>query len=65
MRENDLGHRAGNQIETIEHSAYNGDHAMDLTVYLGSQVIGRRRVWVRIRGVAMPARNKPRRRYPG
>ena len=65
MRENDLGHRAGNQIEITEHSAYNGDHAMDLTVYLGSQVIGRRRVWVRIRGTAIPARNKRRRRYFG
>jgi hypothetical protein len=62
-RLNDLGHLAGTEVRITENSAYNGDHAMDLTVYLGTQVIGRRRVWVRIRGTAMPARNPPRRRF--
>ncbi len=63
-RLNDMGHIAGIDVSVTRHSAYNGDHAMDLTVYLGNQVIGRRRIWVRIRGVAIPARNPKRRRYP-
>ncbi|MDB5670444.1 MAG: hypothetical protein JWO25_1403, partial [Alphaproteobacteria bacterium] len=61
MRLNDLGHPAGNSVEITERSAYNGDHAMDLTVYVGAQVVGRRRIWVRVRGLAMPPRNKARR----
>lgn len=64
-RLNDLGHIAGTDTTVSRLSAYNGDHAMDLTVYLGNQVIGRRRIWVKIRGVAMPARNPKRRRYFG
>ncbi len=64
-RLNDLGHIAGTDTTVSRHSAYNGDHAMDLTVYLGNQVIGRRRVWVKIRGVAMPPRNPKRRQYFG
>ncbi len=64
-RLNDLGHIAGTDATVSRHSAYNGDHAMDLAVYLGSQVIGRRRIWVRVRGAAMPARNPKRRRYLG
>jgi hypothetical protein len=60
---NDLGHPAGDEIQITERSAYNGDHAMDLTVYVGTQVVGRRRIWVKIRGVALPPRNRPRRRY--
>lgn len=64
-RLNDLGHIAVTDNSVSRHSAYNGDHAMDLTVYLGNQVIGRRRIWVKIRGVAMPARNPKRRRYFG
>lgn len=64
-RLNDLGHIAGTDDSVSRHSAYNGDHAMDLTVYLGNQVIGRRRIWVKVRGFAMPARNPKRRRYFG
>lgn len=64
-RLNDLGHIAGTDAIVSRHSAYNGDHAMDLTVYLGNQVIGRRRIWVKVRGAAMPARNPKRRRYFG
>ena len=62
-RLNDMGHLAGTDVQVTRDSSYNGDHAMDLAVYLGTQVIGRRRVWVRIRGTAMPARNAPRRRF--
>jgi hypothetical protein len=62
-RLNDLGHIAGTNAKVTRNSAYNGDHAMDLTVYLGNQVIGRRRIWIKIRGPAMPARNPKRRRY--
>ena len=65
VRLNDLGHRAGTGLSITEHSAYNGDHAMDLAVFLGDQVIGRRRILIKVRGVAMPARNRPRRRYFG
>lgn len=63
VRINDMGHAAGTDVSISERSAYNGDHAMDLAVYLGDQIIGRRRIWVVIRGTAIPARNKPRRRY--
>ena len=61
--ENDLGHHAGDEATITEHSAYNGDHAMDLTVLLGNQVIGRRRVWIKVRGIAVPPRNPARRRH--
>lgn len=61
---NDLGHDAGGKISITEHSEFNGDHAMDLSVLMGHQVIGRRRVWVKVRGVAIPPRNpKKRRRF--
>ncbi len=61
---NDLGHDAGNEMSITEHSAFNGDHAMDLTVLMGHQVIGRRRIWVKIQGMAIPPRNpKWRRRF--
>jgi hypothetical protein len=59
---NDLGHDAGDEISITEHSAFNGDHAMDLAVLMGHQVIGRRRVWVKVRGMAIPPRNPKRRR---
>lgn len=62
---NDLGHPAGDGFEIVERSSYNGDHAMDLTVSLGSQIIGRRRIPIKIRGTAIPPRNPPRRRYFG
>lgn len=61
--ENDLGHHAGDAMKITEHSAYVGDHAVDLTVLLGHQVVGRRRVWIKVRGMAVPPRNPPRRRY--
>jgi Adenylyl/Guanylyl and SMODS C-terminal sensor domain/Second Messenger Oligonucleotide or Dinucleotide Synthetase domain len=62
-RINDLGHAAGQGITITRNSAYNGDHAMDLAVYLGAQVIGRRRISIVVRGVAVPPRNKPRLRW--
>lgn len=60
---NDLGHVSAAREQVTEHSAYNGEHAMDLAVYLGTQVIGRRRIKVKVRGAPIPPRNKPRRRY--
>lgn len=59
--QNDLGHDAGDGTSITEQSSFNGDHAMDLTVLMGRQVIGRRRIWVRIRGLAIPPRNPKRR----
>lgn len=59
---NDLGHHVGSDVTATRHTEYNGKHAMDLTVYLGSQIIGRRRVEVRVSGMQMPARHKKRRR---
>jgi len=62
---NDLGHVAGNTDTVERHTEYNGDHAMDVSVFLGSQLIGRRRIAVTVNGPAAPARNPPRRRIPG
>jgi hypothetical protein len=62
---NDLGHIAGNTDTVERHTEYNGDHAMDVSVFLGSQLIGRRRIAVTVNGPAAPARNPPRRRIPG
>lgn len=59
---NDLGHIVGTDLQVERNSAYNGDHAMDLTVMLGRQVIGRRRIAIRIRGTPIPPRNPKRRR---
>ncbi len=61
--ENDLGHVAGTGTSIERHTAYNGDHAMDLTIFLGGRPIGRRRITVKVRGAAIPPRNPPRRRY--
>ncbi|HWK13737.1 MAG TPA: hypothetical protein VNS02_05035 [Rhizobiaceae bacterium] len=61
--ENDMGHVAGSGTSVERHTAYNGDHAMDLTVFLGGRPVGRRRVTVTVRGPAIPPRNPPRRRY--
>lgn len=58
---NDLGHIVGTGLQVERNSAYNGDHAMDLTVMLGRQVIGRRRIAVTIRGTPIPPRNPKRR----
>lgn len=59
---NDIGHYSGDAFATDEHSAYNGNHAMDLTVYQYGRIIGRRRIEINVRGQAMPARNLPSKR---
>ena len=59
---NDIGHYSGDAYVSDEHSAYNGNHAMDLTVYQYGRIIGRRRVEINVRGLAMPPRNLPNRR---
>lgn len=61
--ENDMGHVAGTGLSVERHTAYNGDHTMDLTIFLGGRPVGRRRIVVKVRGPAMPPRNPPRRRY--
>lgn len=60
---NDMGHVAGTGTSVERHTAYNGDHAMDLTIFLGGRPVGRRRITVKVRGLAIPPRNPPRRRY--
>lgn len=57
---NDLGHEWGDERQVIEHSAYRGTHFMDVSVRLGDRIIGRRRMPVRITGLALPLRNPPR-----
>jgi hypothetical protein len=59
---NDIGHYSGDSAVSEEHSAYNGNHAMDLTVYQYGRIIGRRRVEINVRGLAMPPRNLPNKR---
>ncbi|MEW6576022.1 MAG: cyclic GMP-AMP synthase DncV-like nucleotidyltransferase, partial [Pseudomonadota bacterium] len=59
---NDIGHLSGDAYSVDEHSAYNGNHAMDLTVYQHGRIIGRRRVEINVRGLAMPPRKLPSRR---
>ena len=59
---NDIGHYSGDAYVSEEHSAYTGNHAMDLTVYQYGRIIGRRRVEIVVRGQAMPARNLPNKR---
>lgn len=59
---NDIGHLSGGDHEVNEQSAYNGNHAMDLTVYQWGRIIGRRRVEINVRGAAMPPRQLPSRR---
>ncbi|MCE6074260.1 CBASS cGAMP synthase [Agrobacterium vitis] len=61
--ENDMGHVAGTGISVERHTAYNGDHAMDLTIFLDGRPVGRRRITVKVRGPAIPPRNPPRRQY--
>lgn len=61
--ENDMGHVAGTGTSVERHTAYNGDHAMDLTIFLGGRPVGRRRITVKVRGQAIPPRNPPKRRY--
>lgn len=60
---NDMGHVAGTGTSVERHTAYNGDHAMDLTIFLGGRPVGRRRIDVKVRGPAIPPRNPPKRRY--
>ena len=52
----DLGHPAGSGYTATETSAYHGSHYMDCVVTVGSQVIGARRVPVKITGTPMPPR---------
>lgn len=59
---NDIGHYSGDAHVSDEHSAYSGNHAMDLTVYQYGRIIGRRRVEINVRGLVMPPRNLPNRR---
>lgn len=59
---NDIGHFGGAAYTANENSAYNGNHAMDLTVYQWGRIIGRRRVEINVRGGVMPARNLPSKR---
>ncbi|MGK2911344.1 MAG: nucleotide-binding domain-containing protein [Sphingobium sp.] len=59
---NDIGHNSGDAFVVEEHSAYNGNHAMDLTVYQYGRIIGRRRIEINVRGQAMSARNLPNKR---
>lgn len=61
--ENDMGHVAGTGTSVERHTAYNGDHAMDLTIFLGGRPVGRRRIDVKVRGAAIPPRNPPKHRY--
>ena len=56
--ENDLGHVAGHGLEVTRGSKYNGDHSMDLSVFVGGKPIGRRRIFVKIRGQAIAPRRK-------
>lgn len=57
---NDLGHEWGDQREVGEQSAYRGTHYMDVSVRLDDRIIGRRRIPVKITGLALPVRNPPR-----
>lgn len=57
---NDLGHKAGQGIEASECSAYNGTHYMDCTALAGGQIVGVRRVPVRIQSFVAPKRNPPK-----
>lgn len=59
---NDIGHYSGDRFASEEHSAYTGNHAMDLTVYQYGRIIGRRRIEINVRGLAMPPRNLPNKR---
>ena len=58
--ENDLGHTAGDGLAVNEHSAYRGNHFMDVSIWKFGQLIGRRRIPVVISGLEMPSRNPPR-----
>jgi hypothetical protein len=61
--QNDLGHLAGSGLYVTRNTRYNGDHSMDLTIFLGDKPIGRRRIVVRIQGAAIPPRNPARKRF--
>lgn len=60
--ENDLGHVAGHGLSVERHTAYNGDHAMDIAVFLHGKPVGRRRIIVKVRGAPVPPRQLPRKR---
>lgn len=57
---NDLGHKAGQGIESTERSVYNGTHYMDCTAIAEGRIVGVRRVRVRIHSLAAPKRNPPK-----
>ena len=59
-QENDLGHPVGDGLTAREHSAYTGQHFMDVSVRRNGVLIGRRRVPVTIYGVGLPPRNPPK-----
>ncbi|WP_265502738.1 CBASS cGAMP synthase [Paracoccus beibuensis] len=56
---NDVGHVSYSDHRNQESSAYNGKHAMDVAVYHMGRVIGRRRIYIDVRGGAMPPRQLP------
>lgn len=58
--QNDLGHLSGEGLSTQEHSAYRGTHYVDVAVKLGRQLIGRRRVPVKINSLGVALRNPPK-----
>ena len=57
---NDLGHRAGIGVRAHETSAYNGTHYMDCVVKRYGNVLGMRRIPVKIQGMAIASRNPGR-----
>lgn len=59
---NDIGHFACAELTADEHSAYNGNNAMNVTVCQWSRIIGRRRVEINVPGGVVPPRNKPSKR---
>ena len=59
---NDMGDVAGHGHEVERYTGYNGDHAMDLTVFLNGDPVGRRRITVKVRGQAVAPRQLPGRR---
>lgn len=58
---NDLGHIAGSELTTTEHSAYKGTHYMDISVTQNGRLVGRRRIPVVVSGNAIrrPTRGRP------
>ncbi|WP_143096237.1 nucleotide-binding domain-containing protein [Tranquillimonas alkanivorans] len=57
---NDLGHISGTGLMNRESSAYRGSHFMDVVAKLNGEIIGRRRVKIRVSGIGLPERNPAR-----